>query len=393
MDAYIVINILILFFIVLMPAIGGSYFSGKYPDSQLSKWLARLGFKESDPTNNTLYLALCFIPLAFITIFRSPENGLSTDYGTYLENANYIHGNGLASIADNSIIQVESGLALLMYLGGFFSNGTLIPFLFITTVIVLACYAYRFKRDSPIVWLSVFSLVTIGSYYVVFNVIAQATAVAITFLAAGYIYNRERSFRNFLKYTVIILLAALVHKTALLMIPMYFILTYRFHNARSGLLLKVVLLIGLVLTALFFDDIFNWSVQVIFPEYQVSVDAGASWLGAGSIIAISRPLFILMFVYINRKYVDFKNKMDLVSVNATFIFLLINVLSLQTHLLQRFSYYFIPLSLMIIPLAIARMPKGLAQRWTIGIVALFMIFSVASSYIGGDMTFKYIWQE
>lgn len=392
MDVYLAVNLIILFAAALMPLFGGVLFArGGVVFDGYTWFIKRMGFKSSDPSNNMVYLFICYAVIMFITVLRSPDNGMSTDYLTYLSNSQYIHVYGVEAAQADNLIQIESGLAYLMYYAGFFFEGTLIAFIAVTATITLLSYFHRFRVDSPMVWFSVYSLITFGSYYVLFNGIAQATAVALSFLAMGYIYGKKWSFSSFLRYGAIIAAAALIHKTALLMLPMYFILTYRFRKTARGISLISAILLSSAALFLFLDEVVNFGIVNFFPEYQRHLLADISWLQAGSLVAMIRPVLLVAFLCINRKYIDYRNKIDIVAVNSTIIFFLINLLSLQTQVIQRFSYYFIPMALLIIPLMIKRMPRVKALVWTVVLVVIFMAFSLSSLYPMEGIHFKFIW--
>ncbi len=391
MDVYIFVNIFILALAALMPKIIAFVSSQSFKNKISVMGVDLAIINKRDYTNNILFFTFCFLLLMFITVFRSPDNGLSIDYHTYVSTSKYIHANGLGSISENSLIQIEPGLAIMLYISGWILSNTIIPFIVLTTAVTLSAYFYRFHKDSQIVWVSIFCLITVGSYYVLFNGIAQATAVAVTFLAAGYIYNKPRSIQNFLKYSAIIILAALIHKTALLMLPMYFLLRYKFEKSRLNIILITLLMFLIALFLLKTEMFVNFGIRYFFPEYIPHLSAEIPWLTGGSLIAVIRPFLLVLFIYVNKRYINYKNLMDVVSINSTVIFMIINMLSLRVQVLQRFSYYFIPISLLIIPLILSRMNKVERNKWIIIVVTFCMIFSIASLYLSGDLTFSYIW--
>lgn len=399
MVIYILVNLLVIFFGTIVSSIIFRLFSdrGKNPPKSL-------GFQGEKPlvgprvdiSNNYIFFILCAAVLLFITVFRSPDNGLSVDYPRYLRYSDIFSQQGLAMSLENSLgIQMENGLILLMTVLAPIVPDTILPFIFLTALLSLIGYFFTYRKYSPIVWLSVLCLVSFGSYYVIFNGIAQAFAIGLAFGASKYLYERGHIKHGFLKYVIIIALVSLFHKSVLLLIPFYFILTRRFNWARGLDKLIIVVCAAIFLLIFAFPDlIVNIGMNTLFTEYQGFEEAQKLFSSGTGLQTILRPLLLLAFLVALRRYINMNDKRDVVGVNAVLIFSAINILSLQVAILQRLSYLFIPFITVLIPLVISRMPsRSDRMKWLIAIVTIFLLYGVASTAVSGDLIFKFYWQQ
>lgn len=368
------------------------------------KPMSSLGFKRDetgrikDPSNNRIFFILTGLILLFVTVFRAPTNGLSVDYPTYLKYSEIFSTLGIRgslSDAQSMGIEMEGGFVYLMSLLAPVDPLTILPLIFITTLVMILGYFKVFRKYSPIVWLSVLAFVAFGSYYAVFNTIAQSMAIGLVFGAAGYLYERGARRFGFIKYALIILVVSLVHKSVLILIPFYFILTHRFS------LKKMSDQILLILTAIFFifafafpGIIIDLGINTLFGEYKEYSGSGNVLEVGSSIQVVVRSIILICIIYCLRKNVDMKDMRDVVGVNAVVIFSLINILSLQIILMQRLSYLFVPFMTIFIATVVSRIEDKRNRRaWIALICTIFVLYSVASTMALGDGKFNFIWQE
>lgn len=115
------------------------------------------------------------------------------------------------------IPESEIGFQILKYFILNFTHNYFWLFL-ISSIIVIYCYLIFIKKYSKDYFLSVFIFITFGLYTFYFNGLRQGLAMAISILAMPYLVEKK-----FIKYFIIIFLASLFHKTALLFILFYFI--------------------------------------------------------------------------------------------------------------------------------------------------------------------------
>jgi hypothetical protein len=90
---------------------------------------------------------------------------------------------------------------------------------FFSSLLIVGSYLYIFRQKSEDYLLSVLIFISLGFYLFYFNGLRQGIAMAIVALATPYLINK-----NFLKYTLIVLLASFFHKSALILVLFYFII-------------------------------------------------------------------------------------------------------------------------------------------------------------------------
>ena len=111
-------------------------------------------------------------------------------------------------------------------------------FVFIISVIFITALCVTVYRYSEMPWLSFYMFITLGVFATSLSAIRQFLAIAICMFAYRYIVKRD-----FLRFTVLIVLAMTIHTSAILTIPMYFgIFIFR----KIDVIWKVIL--GLVVT-------------------------------------------------------------------------------------------------------------------------------------------------
>jgi hypothetical protein len=164
-----------------------------------------------------LYLALTFSYMWFIATFRE---GIGFDYQSYIDIFEQARTGeqSLGAIFSNLINGgIEPGFYLLNRLLALFVHNSVVmygiySFLMLVPVVL---FIYRYCAD---VWLSTWLYVTVTFFYTIMNFVRQGMAVSIILL--GYKFLREKKTIPFL---AIVLLATMFHKTALIMIPVYFL--------------------------------------------------------------------------------------------------------------------------------------------------------------------------
>ncbi len=325
------------------------------------KTIANVNCENPDFSNNLFFFIFVILILTIVATFRTPF-GLSQDYTTYQE----IFENSYLPLNDLFKMYPQNDLGFLL-IGKFIFFFVENHFVFfgILAFLNLYCFGILFRRHSSIVWLSFLLLITIGSYYVSFNAIRQFIVVDIFILSSHFIMNR-----NLKKFIIIILFSTMIHKSAIFLLPVYFILNFNFIEKMS-LKNKVISIILFLFIILNFDLIYNFLSKFIYGNYTV----GSFGMNGASITMVIRPILVFVFLLIFRKNIDFTNKFDFLAFNSTIIWLALSLASLSMFNLSRFTYYFIPFSLCLIPNCIFKeqssKKRTLAMFCTVLVVLLY----------------------
>jgi transmembrane protein EpsG len=188
-------------------------------------------------------------------------------------------------------------------------------------ILVLYKYAKQFE-------LSIYVLITSGFFIVSMNGIRQCLAAAIVFAASKYLF--EGSWK---RYMFVILLAATIHATTLMLIPIYFIVRRKAWTKTTFMLivLGIIIVIG-----------FNQFTEVLFAAIKDTQYGGYKDFteGGANVIRVAvegAPLFIaflgrekLRRIMPNSDYI----------VNLALLGFIFMIISTQNWIFARFALYF-----------------------------------------------------
>lgn len=307
---------------------------------------------------NYLYIIPSFMLLFFISAFRGD---FTIDYKNYAE-LYHLYNNYCFWDVFQAGFNQEVGYLFLNQFIGLFTNNVIYLFAFISFITLFGFY-YHFNKYSSNLWLSVLMFVTAGSYYASFNISRLIFAVAIIFIGSKFLYERK-----FFKFVLIVVLAALFHKSALVMIPFYFILNFRI-NFRNW----VFIAIGSSIVMVFFDDILSFlqglGIYDNYTEY-----AYGMW--GQSLENLVLPLAFLIFCLLNLKKLDPKNNVHRIWFNSVVFYAFFNILALQIEMVERFGRYFAPYALLLIPYIFSKMKnKHLRVIYMMGLIFILILYN------------------
>lgn len=153
---------------------------------------------------------MCAAVLIFVSSFRYK---MGTDYGNYARAYLRYCENWLTYIKEFD----EPGIGVLIKFSSLFYDDKLSMFI-ICSIVTIALYIYTIRKYSPSFVFSVLLYVFVGSWHGSFNAMRQYLAAAILFVGHRYLYDRK-----LLKYLLVVFLATAFHKTAVVMLPVYFL--------------------------------------------------------------------------------------------------------------------------------------------------------------------------
>lgn len=166
--------------------------------------------------------------------------------------------------------------------------------LFLIAAIVVGCYMVSFKSCSDDVGFSVFLMITLGFYFLFFNIARQGIAMAIYSLSFNHLINHE-----FKKYCAYVILAATFHTTALIAIPLYFVFIRR--NDYKTICIYGVLTI---LCGRFIRVVSSILSETVASRYSYFTDRNFS---SGELYTIFFVAFAIA-MYVSRRYIEKENQ-------------------------------------------------------------------------------------
>ncbi|MGO4496776.1 EpsG family protein [Paenibacillus sp. 2RAB27] len=176
--------------------------------------------------------------------------------------------------------------------------------------------------------LSLYIYITSGMFLMSMNGIRQFLAAAIVFSATKYLFSGDWK-----KYILIILLAAQFHQSALILIPIYFIVRRKAWTWVTTSLLFVAILIVIGFNQ-FSSALFSVLENSQYSEYQNFSEGGTN------ILRVAVSAVPILFAYLGRhKLRSLFPQSDYV-VNMCLLAFVFMVISTQNWIFARFTFYF-----------------------------------------------------
>lgn len=182
--------------------------------------LAFIAYRRSKP--RYVFVVLLYIVMSLFAGFRSSIVGTDTgEYAIEYEEQYYTDydlGHGI------SVLTEEPAFYYLQKWLGQLSNEY---YVLLIGIAIVFCFfvVISIEKNSLSPVLSLFVFITLGYYTFVFNAARQAIAMAIYMTSIPFLHKKR-----FWEYSLIVLCAALFHKTIIIAIPLFFIFTMKFSH-------------------------------------------------------------------------------------------------------------------------------------------------------------------
>ncbi|MEV5025999.1 EpsG family protein [Paenibacillus sp. LPE1-1-1.1] len=201
--------------------------------------------------------------------------------------------------------------------------------LLVTTALVtnmlIAIVMYKYSRMYE---LSMYVYITSGAFVVSMNGLRQFLAAAIVFAATKALF--EGKWKT---YMLVVLFAAVFHQSALVMLPLYFIVRRKAWTGATFALLSVAILIVVGFNQ--FSDLLFKAIQgTQYAHYQNFEEGGASVI---RVFIYAVPLIIAFFGREKLRYLFPKS--DILA-NLSIIGIVLMIISTQNWIFARMTIYF-----------------------------------------------------
>lgn len=226
------------------------------------------------------------------------------------------------------VLQDEPGYALLQLVLKWLSTDSWVLLCGVAAI----CYFLTLRaieRYSANKVLSLFIYITLGYYTFCFNAARQAIALAIFLTAIPYILERR-----FVRYTIIVLIAAMFHKSVVIALPLYFLFRMRYSWKSLTLLCLSAIAISSVLPTLLISAT---EMEVRYRLYAYGHATG------GYLLTAFYAMLALFFLYMRAKIPhDNRDRYDVylqMLICGSGIYLMVSLMGLYVEL-TRFAAYF-----------------------------------------------------
>ncbi|MBC8079060.1 MAG: EpsG family protein [Gorillibacterium sp.] len=229
---------------------------------------------------------------------------------------------------------------------------------FLTNILILlVLYKY-----SALFELSVYVFLTSGMFVTSMNGIRQYLAAAIVFAGTKYLLEG-----NWKRYFLIVLLAGTIHQSALILIPLYFLVRRKAWTATTFLLLltAVVLVFGF---NQFADLLFNALQDTQYSHYRTFAEGGAN------VIRVGVEAIPLLFAYLGRERLrELFPQID-IFVNLSLLSLIFMLIATQNWIFARMTIYFSLYQLIMIAWMVKSFRKKDQKLIYLAILVFYFIY-------------------
>lgn len=243
----------------------------------------------------------------------------------------------------------------------------------IITNILIILVLYNYSRMFE---LSTYVYITGGLFLVSMNGMRQCLAAAIVFTGTKYIING-----NWIKYILIVLFASTFHESALVLIPIYFMVRFKAWSKATFILLffSVVIVIGF---DKFSEILFSAIKDTQYGHYQNFNEGGASS------IRVAVNVVPLAIAYFGRERLRKIFPESDYIVNMSIIGLVFMVVSTQNWIFARFSIYFSLYELILISWIVKLFNKKDQRFIYYALLICYFIFYYFESVISLNIIYK-----
>ncbi len=248
--------------------------------------------------------------------------------------------------------------------------------LFITALITNILIGITLYKYSRMIELSFFVYITAGMFTVSLNGIRQFLAASIIFIATKYILNGD-----FKKYALLVILASTIHQSALILIPIYFIV-------RREAWTKVTFLLFVLAIAIVFG--FNQFSELLFSsleDTQYSKYSSFDEGGASSIRVLVDSVPVIIAFLGREKLRKLWPKSDII-VNLAVINLIFMIIATQNWIFARFNIYFSLYNLILISFIIYLFKENSRRFVYYGLLVCYLLYFYYEQVISLNMDYQ-----
>ncbi|MGQ7884897.1 EpsG family protein [Paenibacillus sp. WC2504] len=200
--------------------------------------------------------------------------------------------------------------------------------IFITALVTNVLIIYVLYKYSRLFDLSIYLYITSGLYIVSMNGVRQFLASAIVFAATKFLFEG-----NWKKYFLVVLFASLFHGSALILIPIYFIVRRKAWTASTIVLLSLAMILILGYSVIS-DAIFTAIADTHYSEYKDFQEGGAN------VIRVAIGAVPLIFAYLGRNKLRELFPYGDYVVNMSLLNFVVMAVATQNWIFARFTIYF-----------------------------------------------------
>ncbi|QRN85474.1 EpsG family protein [Clostridia bacterium] len=328
-------------------------------------YTAHLAYKYNI-ANKYIVNIIDFIPYLILIIITGFRFNVGNDYQGYARNFLYL--------MDYDIPRIETSFKIIANTARFFGFNQQFMFLTYSAITYIFIYLgvrYFDKhgryRHYVILFIVIFFLFNI------FNTIRQMVAAAIFFYALKFIVEKK-----LYKYMFFILLAIFFHRSAIICIPLYFLLKLRMKTLFLGLAFSPILLFS-DLANKFIGLYIRFSGQSVYEVYLNNYNYRVPISGGKGLF-----LFFITAMFLALTIGKFNfNDRDKIIIKLFIIFVILTFATLSSVIATRLVYYPMFSLLLIIPLlqnCFKNEKERILGKYLINVLSVLLFINMLSVY-------------
>ncbi|WP_331700601.1 EpsG family protein [Paenibacillus sp. IITD108] len=224
-------------------------------------------------------------------------------------------------------------------------------------------------------WFGVFLYITVGLFTFQMNGTTSVLAGAIILKSIDYLIERK-----FLKYLFVIFLAAGIHFSAWIMVPLFFVLNKR--SFSKGIIVWVLLSLFFLFN---FQNIANFLLpKTPYAYYLYQINSVNSY----GVNIWRTIIFVCIYLFIILKFKKIKDKVELdyIFINMIVVLILINIISIAYVYLYRFNELFIFSLIYMLPRVLNHFNGSIR-------ILLYAIFTIAFIIFGLQQNWNALYEN
>lgn len=235
---------------------------------------------------------------------------------------------------------------------------------------VIFIYKYCDNFEFGILLLFLLNMVNVSM-----NTMQQMEAVAITTLGIPYVYKR-----NFIKYAIVIAVAAMVHNSAIVLIAIYFIANMKPWSARY---------VGVAFAFVIIMVLFNTVAPDMFSRMDILEEYGSSYGSGVKAITVIVAFIPVLFAFSMKSYFPDDDAAFNCAVNMSLVYAMIYLVSTQNKYVARFGMFIQPYLIVLYTKALTHLKKdNLSTIVRFGLVAGY---GATMIYFVQNIRYRFIW--
>lgn len=270
----------------------------------------------------------------------------------------------------------DFGFGLMsLFLTKFSTNPQIL--IFIVALITNILNIFIINQYCSYLELGVYLYITSGYYFVTMNGIRQCLAAALIFGCTKMLIRG-----NFIKYFIFIILISTFHGSALIMIPLYFVVRQEAWSKKMILFIIMTSIFIIFYTYLepLFMNILQYTSYGHYSEY---------YIGGSSIIRTIVNLVPVILAYIKREKLKEVFPESNIFVNICIINSVFVSLGMFNWIFNRLTIYFLLYNIILIPVIVRKCFNSKEKRILyFGIIFCYFIFMYREQVIGMNTQYK-----